>query len=519
MPKAAKTFIEGAHYLGDIGFPGEFPFTRGIYPTMYRGRLWTMRQYAGFGTAKEANERFHYLLKQGQRALSVAFDLPTQLGLDSDDFLARGEVGRVGVAINHVEDMEQLFAGIDLSAVSTSMTINATAPILLALYAAVAQRRGIGWEKLRGTVQNDILKEFIARGNYIYPPAASMRLVTDLIHFCDQSLPQWYPISISGYHIREAGATACQELAFTFANAIAYVRACVHTGLDVTKIARRLSFFFSVDNDFLEEIAKFRAARKIWAKILTEKFSVAKSESAALALRFHAQTAGSTLTAKQPRNNIARVTMQALAAVLGGAQSLHTNAWDEALALPSEASVRLALRTQQIIAEESGVVETIDPLGGSVAVEGMTAAMSDDVWTLLEEVEGLGGAVRAVETQFFQQAITQSAYEHQRAVEAGDAVVVGVNRYIDAKERGDYGLLQLDAKLEQQKLQKLKSFKKRRSAKRVQQHVDELQRAAADPQQNLLPVIIQALQADVTLGEISRALVQHFGRYTGDTVI
>jgi methylmalonyl-CoA mutase N-terminal domain/subunit len=480
-------------YLEEIGFPGEFPFVRGIHPTMYRGRPWTMRQYAGFGTASEANTRFHYLLKQGQPGLSVAFDLPTQLGIDSDETMARGEVGRVGVAVTSVADMETLYDEIPLQKVSSSMTINATASTLLCFYAALAKQRGIDWSLLRGTVQNDILKEFIARGNYIYPPAASLRLVTDLIAYCHKLLPNWYPISISGYHIREAGATAVQELAFTFANALEYVRASQRAKLPLHDILKRLTFFFSVDNLFLEEIAKFRAARRLWSALLMQHFGLNKNDTASMTLRFHAQTGGSTLTAQQPKNNIIRVTMQALAAVLGGTQSLHTNSWDEALALPSELSAQLALRTQQIIAEESEVIATVDPLGGAWDIEERTNDLFEEAMLLIAKIDALGGAVEAVEQQFFQRAIAESAYQQQVAIEKNEKVVVGVNRFATSEDRSKISLMGLDPQMESRQIDQLKKFRAQRASAPFQRSITALAKAAENSHENLLPYIFEAV--------------------------
>jgi methylmalonyl-CoA mutase N-terminal domain/subunit len=508
-----------SNYLTRIGFPGEFPFVRGVYPTMYRGRLWTMRQYAGFGTAEDANKRFHYLLKQGGRALSVAFDLPTQLGLDSDDKMACGEVGRVGVAISSHQDIEELFSGIDLGSVSTSMTINATAPILLAFYKSQAERQGADLGKLRGTIQNDILKEFIARGNYIYPPKPSLRLAGNLIAYCEKVLPSWYPISISGYHIREAGATAEQELSFTFANALEYVRHCLAAGLDLSKIAGRLSFFFSVDNDFLEEIAKFRAARRIWSHLLTEHFDLSKSASKELGLKFHAQTGGSTLTAKQPLNNIVRVSLQALAAALGGAQSLHTNSWDEALALPSESSARTALRTQQVIAEESGITDTVDPVGGSYAIEEKTDQLFTEVLAHLKRIDEIGGSCAAIEQNYFQRSIAESAFKHQKEIEAGERVVVGVNSFNDEDSMSKLEVYKPDPTMESRQQKRLQQFRQLRSEAAAQQSVDKLKRAATDKNENLMPAIVTATEAGATLGEISGALQEVFGKYSGGAAL
>lgn len=498
--------------LGLPGKPGSYPFIRGIHPNMYRGKIWTMRQYAGFGNAQQANQRFLYLRSQGQSGLSVAFDLPTQLGLDSDDIKARGEVGRVGVAIANSGNMQTLFANIKLSDVSTSMTINATAPMLLAFYINLAKSQGVTWEQLRGTVQNDILKEFIARGNYIFPPTASLRLVVDLIEFCQQQLPKWYPISISGYHIREAGATAVQELAFTFANALTYVRACQARQLNLDDILQRLTFFFSVDNDFIEEIAKFRAARQLWAELLTRYFGIAKTATPQLQLRFHAQTGGSTLTAKQPHNNITRVTLQALAAVLGGAQSLHTNAWDEALALPTEASARLALRTQQIIAEESGVINCVDPCGGAYAVEEKTQYLFTQAMQWIEQVDQMGGSIAAIQQGYFQQAIADSAYAQQKAIEQHSKIVVGINRYQQADDKTSTPLWSLDAKSEQQQCRQLKQWRSERSHAMVKRALTALQQQAKG-EMNLMPAIVEAAAQGATLGEMNQVLQQSFGIY------
>ena len=445
----------------ELGMPGEFPYTRGIQPTMYRGRLWTMRQYAGFGTASESNQRYRYLLAQGVSGLSVAFDLPTQMGYDSDHSLAGGEVGRVGVAIDSIEDMSELFDGIPLGRVSTSMTINATAIILLALYVAVARRQGVAIATLSGTIQNDILKEYVARGTYIYPPRASLRIVTDIFAFCERELPNWNTISISGYHIREAGSTAVQEVAFTFANAIAYVQAAIDAGLDVNRFGQRLSFFFNAHNDFLEEIAKFRAARRLWARIMRDRFGVTSPR--AQQLRFHTQTAGSTLTAQQPDNNIVRVAIQALAAVLGGTQSLHCNGRDEALALPTEEAARVALRTQQVIAHESGVVNTVDPLAGSYAVEQLTNTIEAGALELLDRVEAVGGTLSAIEQGIIQREIQESAYRAQQRIDSGESIVVGMNRYT-TDDAAKIEMLQIDAGVEQRQVDRVRAVRASRSA-------------------------------------------------------
>jgi methylmalonyl-CoA mutase N-terminal domain/subunit len=515
-----KRFYQPADLTGcdverEVGFPGEYPFTRGIHPSQYRRRLWTMRQYAGFGTARESNARYRYLLSQGQTGLSVAFDLPTQIGLDSDHPLAQGEVGRVGVAIDSLEDMEALFQGIPLDQVSTSMTINATAAILLALYFAVAERQGVDLKKLSGTVQNDILKEYIARGTYIYPPGPALRLVTDIFAFCRDHAPEWNTISISGYHIREAGSTAIQEVAFTLANGIAYLEAALKRGLAADEVAPRLSFFFNAHNDLLEEVAKFRAARKLWARIMRERFKALDPRSCML--RFHTQTAGSTLTAQQPGVNIVRVTLQALAAVLGGTQSLHTNARDEALALPTEASALLALRTQQILAYESGVANTVDPLGGSYYIEKLTGEIENGVEEYLHKIAALGGVLRAIETGFVQREIQQAAYEYQKAVETGEQVVVGVNRY---QEEGGSSplLLRVDPQVEPAQVERLQRLRARRDSARVEaalRHVEETARSERD----LMPAILEAVKAYATVGEVSDALRRVFGEYQESVVI
>jgi len=499
----------------DLGFPGEYPYTRAIYPSGYRGRLWTMRQYAGFGTALESNARFRYLLAQGQTGLSVAFDLPTQIGLDSDHPLARGEVGRVGVAIDSLEDMEILFQGIPLERVSTSMTINATAAILLALYFAVAEKQGADLKKLAGTVQNDILKEYIARGTYIYPPEPALRLVTDIFAYCQERAPEWNTISISGYHIREAGSTAVQEVAFTLANGIAYVEAARARGLAVDEIAPRLSFFLNAHNDLLEEIAKFRAARRLWARLMRERFQAQNPRS--WMFRFHTQTAGSTLTAQQPDVNLVRVTLQALAAVLGGTQSLHTNARDEALALPTEASALLALRTQQILAYESGIANTVDPLAGSYAIETLTRQVEQGAEEYLRKIDALGGVLRAIETGYIQREIQQAAYEYQKAVESGERVVVGVNRY-GAEGAPSPPLLRIDPEIERAQVEHLQKLRARRDAARVAAVLKEAE-ATARSERNLMPAILAAVKDDATVGEISDALRKVFGEYQESVVI
>jgi methylmalonyl-CoA mutase N-terminal domain/subunit len=508
-PFASPGDVEGLVPETDLGFPGAFPFTRGIQPTMYRGRLWTMRQYAGFGTAAESNRRYRYLLSQGVSGLSVAFDLPTQIGYDSDHPLAEGEVGRVGVAIDTIDDMAALFDGIPLDRVSTSMTINATAIILLGLYVAVGRRQGVAASRLAGTVQNDILKEYVARGTYIYPPAASLRIVTDIFAFCEREVPQWNTISISGYHIREAGATAIQEVAFTFANAVTYVQAAIDAGLDVNRFGQRLSFFFNAHNDFLEEVAKFRAARRLWARLMHDRFGA--THPRAQQLRFHTQTAGSTLTAQQPDNNLVRVAVQALAAVLGGAQSLHTNSRDEALALPTEESARLALRTQQIIAHESGVPNTVDPFGGAYFIESLTTRIEEGARALLDRIEGLGGTLKAIEAGWIQRQIQDSAYTAQQAVDAGAQVVVGVNRFVTDESPG-VEVFALDPDVESQQVARVRAV---RAARDTAAWKDALVAvaAAARGTDNLVPPVIAALEARATVGEIADTLREVFGEY------
>jgi methylmalonyl-CoA mutase N-terminal domain/subunit len=498
-----------------LGYPGEFPYTRGIYPSMYRGRLWTMRQYAGFGSAVESNQRYRYLLSKGQSGLSVAFDLPTQIGMDSDHTLALGEVGKVGVAIDSLEDMERLFDGIPLEKVSTSMTINATAAILLALYVAVAKKQGANLGKLSGTVQNDILKEYIARGTYIYPVRPAMRIVTDIFAWCRNALPKWNTISISGYHIREAGSTAVQEVAFTLADAIAYVQAALDAGLDIDDFAPQLSFFFNAHNDLLEEIAKYRAARRLWARLMRERFQARDARS--LLLRFHAQTAGSSLTAQQPENNIVRVAIQALAAVLGGCQSLHTNSMDEALALPTEDAALIALRTQQIIAAETGVTNTIDPVAGSYAIEHLTNEIERGALAYIEKIDALGGMLRAIESGFVQTEIQKAAYEYQRAVETKEQVVVGVNDFIADEERG-IPTLRIDPQIEREQIQRLQVLRAKRDSSKAKTAVAELEHRAAT-QENLMPAILGAVEAYATIGEISDALRRAFGEYHESVVI
>ncbi len=495
-------------YREGLGFPGDSPFTRGIHPTMYRGRLWTMRQYAGFGTAKETNRRFKYLFAQGNEGLSVAFDLPTQMGYDSDAPMARGEVGRVGVAISTVEDMDTLLDGLPLDRVSTSMTINATAAILLALYLAVGEARGVARGSLRGTVQNDILKEYIARSTYIYPPAPSMRLALDVIEFCSREVPRWNAISVSGYHIREAGATAAQEIGFTLANGIAYLEAALSRGLDVDAIAPQISFFFNAHIDLLEEIAKFRAARRLWATLMRERFHAKKPES--LELRFHAQTAGVALTAQQPENNAVRVAIQALAAVLGGAQSLHTNSMDEALSLPSEKAVRVALRTQQILAHESGVANTVDPVGGSFAIESLTDRLESEAVGLIRETDRRGGMLKAIETGWVQRQIADSAYRVQVELERGERTVVGVNAYAEGDER--VPVPKTNPRLEPERIRQVRAFRSKRRQGEVDSHLHRLEDEARSDA-NLVPAILDSVRAKATVGEISDVLRTVFGTY------
>lgn len=501
--------IEKQDYEADIGLPGEFPYTRGVQSTMYRGRFWTMRQYAGFASAEESNARYKFLLAQGQTGLSVAFDLPTQIGYDSDHALAAGEIGKVGVAIDSLADMETLFGGIPLDKVSTSMTINAPASVLLAMYIAVAEKQGVSADKLNGTIQNDILKEYVARGTYIFPPTPSMRLITDIFAYCSKEVPNWNTISISGYHIREAGATAIQEVAFTLADGIAYVDAAVAAGLDVDEFAPRLSFFFNAHNDLFEEVAKFRAARRVWAHIMKERFGAKNPKS--WMLRFHTQTGGSTLTAQQPENNIIRVTIQALAAVLGGTQSLHTNSKDEALALPTEASVRIALRTQQVLANESGVAETPDPLAGSYYVESLTNSIEEGVLAYLKRIDTMGGAVKAIEQGYIQQEIQDSAYSWQMDVEKGERVVVGLNKF-QVEEASPKGLLRVDPAVGERQIAKLQSLRARRDNAATQAALGAL-KIAAQGTDNLMPPILAAVKTYATLGEICDVLRGVFGEY------
>jgi methylmalonyl-CoA mutase, N-terminal domain len=507
--------LDGWDAERDLGYPGQFPFTRGIYPTMYRGRLWTMRQYAGFGSAIESNRRYRYLLQQGQTGLSVAFDLPTQIGMDSDHALAQGEVGKVGVAIDSLEDMQALFDGIPLERISTSMTINSTAAILLALYVAVAKQQGANLARLAGTVQNDMLKEYIARGTYIYPLRPAVRIVTDVLGWCHRELPNWNAISISGYHIREAGSTDVQEVAFTLANAIAYVEAAIAAGLQVDDFAPQLSFFFNAHNEFLMQIAKFRAARRLWARTMRDRFDARDPRS--MMLRFHAQTAGSSLTAQQPENNLVRVALQCLAAVLGGCQSLHANALDEALALPTEQSALLALRTQQIIANETGVANSVDPVAGSYAIEKLTAEIESGAQAYIAKIDALGGMLRAIEIGYVQTEIQKSAFEYQRAVERSEQVVVGVNRFQTEQEQ-PIPTLRIDPEIERSQVTRLHALRARRDAAKSRAAIEEVERRARS-NENLMPAILAAVEAYATVGEISDALRRAFGEYQESVVI
>lgn len=501
--------VAGSDYMDEIGLPGEYPFTRGVQPTMYRGRLWTMRQYAGFASAEDTNRRYRFLLEQGQTGLSVAFDLPTQIGYDSDHPLAQGEVGKVGVAIDSLKDMETLFDQIPLGKVSTSMTINAPAAVLLAMYIAVGEQQGVASKHLRGTIQNDILKEYSARGTYIFPPKPSMRIITDIFAFCSQEVPQWNSISISGYHIREAGSTAVQEVAFTLADGIAYVEAAIHAGLDVDEFAPRLSFFFNAHLDFLEEIAKFRAARRLWAVIMRERFKAKDPRS--MMMRFHTQTAGCTLTAQQPKNNIVRVAFQALSAVLGGTQSLHTNSMDEAFCLPSEEAVQVALRTQQLIAHESGVTDTVDPLAGSYYIEELTNEVYDRARKYIDTIDELGGAAAAIEKGYIQREIHDSAYRYQKEIEKDERVVVGVNRF-QIEEEPPKDLLRVDPAVRISQIERMEKLRSERNNDKVQDILSSL-RKAAGRSDNLMPIILEAVRAYATLGEICDALRDVFGEY------
>ena len=497
-------------YAHDLGRPGEFPYTRGVRPNMYRGRFWTMRQYAGFATAQESNARYKYLLSQGTTGLSVAFDLPTQIGLDSDDELATGEVGKVGVAIDSIDDMQALLDGIPLDQVSTSMTINATASTLLCLYLAVAKRQGLAFDKVSGTIQNDILKEYIARGTYIYPPKPSLRLITDTFAYCANEVPNWNTISISGYHIREAGSTAAQEIAFTLADGICYVQAAIDVGLKVDDFGPRLSFFFNSHNNLIEEIAKFRAARRLWARIMKERFDAKDPKS--LMLRFHTQTAGSTLTAQQPEVNIVRTTIQALAAVLGGTQSLHTNSMDEALSLPTENAARIALRTQQVIAHESGVADTVDPLAGSYAIEELTTQLEKLAVEYIEKIDAMGGMLRAIETGYVQREIQEAAYDYQRAVETHDAIVVGVNKFQTEGTGPTIPIMTINEQIERDQIARLRAVRQRRDGERANAAIEALRQAAAGTE-NLLPRILNCVESEVTVGEISHTLRGVWGEY------
>jgi methylmalonyl-CoA mutase N-terminal domain/subunit len=505
----------GGDYPAALAMPAEFPFTRGVQPNMYRGRFWTMRQYAGFGTAEESNKRYRFLLGQGTTGLSVAFDLPTQMGRDSDHSLAEGEVGKVGVAIDSLADMETLLDGIPLDQVTTSMTINATASILLAFYLVMAEKQGVPWDKVGGTIQNDVLKEYIARGTYMYPPAASMRIITDIFAFCTEKVPKWNTISISGYHIREAGSTAAQEVAFTLADGIAYVEAARNAGLDIDAFAGRLSFFFNCHNNFFEEVAKFRAARRLWARIMKERFGAKKERN--MMLRFHTQTAGSSLTAQQPLNNIVRTTLQGLAAVCGGTQSLHTNGYDEALSLPTEVAATTALRTQQVIAYESGVADTVDPLGGSYYVEALTDEIEKRAVEYIETIDRLGGAVKAIETGFQQREIQQAAYTYQQGVESTDLVIVGVNKFT-SKDGQPIDLLKLDPSIERRQKEKLAAVRSSRDNAKTTAALAEVKRRAGTTE-NLMPAIIDAVRAYATLGEISDAMREAFGEFDAPVFI
>ncbi len=506
--------VQDLDYIRDMGFPGEYPYTRGVYPTMYRGRFWTMRQYAGFGTAEQTNQRFKYLLQQGQTGLSVAFDYPTQVGYDCTHPMASGEVGKAGVNISVLRDMETLFDGIPLDKVTTSMTINAPAQILLAMYIVVAENQGVAQGQLGGTIQNDILKEYVARGMYIFPPRASMRLVTDIFEYCYENMPKWNTISISGYHIREAGATATQEIAFTLANGIAYVQAAIERGLNLDEFAGRLSFFFAAQSNFLEEIAKFRAARRLWARIMRERFKA--KDPAVWRLRFHTQTSGVTLTAQQPYNNIIRVTLQALAAVLGGTQSLHTNSFDEAYALPSEEAVSIALRTQQIIAYESGVADTVDPLAGSYHIEYLTSQIEEEATRYIEKIDSLGGATAAVEKGYMQREIVESAYRYQKEVESKEKVVVGINKFTIDKEES-ITILRVDPAVEERQIERLNKIKRERNNHEVKNALNRLHHAA-EHDENLLPTILAAVKKQATLGEICDILKTVYGEYKAPTI-
>ncbi len=497
-------------YAEQLAFPGQFPYTRGVQPTLYRSRFWTMRQYAGFATAEESNKRYKYLLEQGTSGLSVAFDLPTQIGYDSDDPVAKGEVGKVGVAIDSLKDMETLFNGIPLDRVSTSMTINATAAMLLSMYLSVAEKQGVRFDQVSGTIQNDILKEYIARGTYIYPPAPSLRIIADIFEFCADYVPRWNTISISGYHIREAGSSAVQEVAFTLADGIAYVETALKAGLDVDKFAPRLSFFFNAHNNFFEEIAKFRAARRMWAKIMKERFNATNPKS--MMLRFHTQTAGSALTAQQPENNIVRVAVQAMAAALGGTQSLHTNSMDEALALPTEKSVRTALRTQQILAYENGVGDVVDPMGGSWYVETLTDRIEEKAFGYIRRIDEMGGMLKAIEIGFVQREIQESAYRYQKSIESGEQVIVGVNRFQVDETGGDVDLLRIKEEVERNQVAKLHRLKESRDNEAVRFRLADLKKTA-EGTGNLVPKILEAVKVYATLGEVANVLREVYGEY------
>lgn len=507
--------VQDMDYMNDLGLPGQFPYTRGVQPTMYRGRLWTMRMYAGFATAEESNQRYKYLVEQGSSGLSVAFDLPTQIGYDSDHALSEGEVGKVGVAIDSLADMEVLFDGIPLDKVSTSMTINAPASVLLAMYIAVAEKQGVSSDKLRGTIQNDILKEYIARGTYIFPTEPSMRLITNIFEYCSKDVPLWNTISISGYHIREAGSTAAQEVGFTIADGIAYVEAAIEAGLDVDTFAPRLSFFFNAHNDLLEEVAKYRAARRLWAKIMKERFGAKNPKS--MALKFHTQTGGSTLTAQQPENNIVRVAIQTLAAVLGGTQSLHTNSKDEALALPTEDSVRVALRTQQIVGYESGVTNTVDPLAGSYYIEAKTSQIEEEAMAYIKKIDDLGGAPKAIDKGYVQQEIMDAAYDYQKEVETGERIVVGMNKF-QIEEEAPKGLLRVDPAVGERQKQKIADLKAKREQAKVDETLAAL-RTACEGTDNVMPFILEAVRAYATLGEICGVMREVFGEYQQSVIL
>lgn len=497
-------------FLKDIGFPGEYPFTRGIHPNGYRGKIWTMRLFAGFGSPEDTNERFKYLLRNGQTGLSVAFDLPTLMGVDADDYISRGEVGICGVAISSLKDMETLFDGIPLDQVSTSMTINSPAAMIFAFYLAVAKKQGVSFDKLRGTLQNDILKEYIAQKEYIYPPEPSMRIITDMIEYCTNEVPQWNPVSVSGYHIREAGSTAAQELAYTLADGFAYIEACIERGMDVDEFAPRISFFFNSHLDFFEEIAKFRAARRIYARRMKEKYGAKNPRS--WWLRFHTQTAGCTLTAQQPENNIVRTALQALAGVLGGTQSLHTNSMDETLALPSEKAAKIALRTQQLIAYETGVINTVDPLGGSYYVEALTNKMEEQAYKIFDEIDSLGGVIPAIDTGYFQKEIADAAYRYQRELEKKEKFMVGVNEFVEENEKIDIPILQISPEVEKKQREQLVALKLTRNQQAVEDSLAAISQAALDGS-NLMPVFIEAAENYVTLGEMVNELKKHFGIY------